>query len=401
MEERFRIGLASLHPRRLSGQIESLRGLAAALEDRGHIVDLLYPDRAAPSLDKQRRLPMPVRALLMLQTLRQVAAAASRVDLIQLHLPTPAFTLFADWLQQRVNVPVVVGYEAHLLPATNGIRLAYFRESPEFYLPRLVINTPWIARLSRYRCAHYVVASSYQAGELQRLGVPPERIRVIANIIDLADRIRWPRETAREELQLPAGPIITYIGHFHHVKGLDVLIRAFKHVAAALPEATLVIAWSGLGPGRKLHHLIQQTGVASRIRVLGKVDVGRLLSASDLACYPYRLTLGQQAFPNCVLEAMHLCVPLITGDLPLLREICRHGETALLVPPDNEQALAQSILQLLDDPQLRVRLQCGMQDLMQTDLHPHHLVLEYEQLYADLLERQASLLQPARCGSAV
>ena len=391
----MRIGLVSLHPSRLSGQIDSLVGLAEALTARGHAVELAATCEIGPSDQPQKHLPLPLRALQMLNTVRRLPDLAQRVDLIHLNLPTPAFSFAAEWLQRQVNVPVVAGYEAHLTALDELRQNSYLRSSPRFYLPYLLVNNRWVAKHASYGCAQYVVASQYQAQELLQLGVPDKAIAVIGNLVDTSKLHRSPRSEARAQLGLPDGKLITYYGHFHHVKGLDLLIRAFPRIAASLPDAHLAIAWSGRGSGKELHRLIQQTGVAERIIVLGKVDVGQFLSASDVAVFPYRLSIGQQAFPNCVLEAIHLGVPLVTGDLPLLREICVNEETAMLASCENEAALGQAILRVLVEPRLRDRLQHGMHHLVQTRLHPHRLVEEYEGLYEQILQRQTGILQAA------
>lgn len=391
----MRIGLVSLHPSRLSGQIDSLVGLAEALTARGHTVEVVSPCGAVQSDRQQKHLPLPLRALQMANTVRRLPDLAQRVDLIHLNLPTPAFSRAAEWLQRQVNIPVVAGYEAHLTSLDELRQHDYLRSSPKFYLPYLLVNNRWMAKQSGYHCAQYVVASQYQAQELLQLGVPDKAIAVIGNLVNTSKLRRTPRAEARAQLGLPGGKLIGYYGHFHHVKGLDLLIRAFPRIAASLPDAHLAIAWSGRGDGKELRRLIDRTGVAERVIVLGKVDVGQFLSASDVAAFPYRLSIGQQAFPNCVLEAIHLGVPLVTSDLPLLREICMNEDTAMLASCENEAALGQAILRVLVDPRLRERLQHGMHHLVQTRLHPHLLVEEYEGLYEQLLQRQTGVLQAA------
>ena len=116
----MRICIATMHPRLLSGQVESVTNLARGLRERGHDVrlftihhtDLLtvdhevLPDPATGILTKIRRL---------WQLLQQMIECAEGVDLIYFSLPTPSFSFLGAYLFLRTGVPVVVGCEAHLI----------------------------------------------------------------------------------------------------------------------------------------------------------------------------------------------------------------------------------------------------------------------------------------------
>lgn len=92
--------------------------------------------------------------------------------------------------------------------------------------------------------------------------------------------------------------------------------------------------------------------MAERVIRLGKIDVATLLAAADVVALPYRMTIGQAAFPGVIHEAMAMAVPLVTTDLPLLREVVEDGYTALLCPPENPAALARKVVILLADRDL-------------------------------------------------
>lgn len=162
----MRIALASIHPLPLSGQIENLVGLAHALEQRHHDVTVVsaFPNDI---LLRGERLQLknhhkwafvdhPVRVTRIFKNLIQLS---TRIDLIQLNLPTPAFTGIADLLQSLVRVPVLVYYEAHLVNPRDLLNLARLRAAPDFYLPRLLINNNFIARIGWQRAARYLVSS--------------------------------------------------------------------------------------------------------------------------------------------------------------------------------------------------------------------------------------------------
>ncbi len=390
----MRIALASIHPRLLSGQIEGLVGLAQALEKEGHSVQVVaaFPSQQLLSanrldLDKPRRIliDQPIR---MTRILARLSRLASQIDLIQLNLPTPAFSFFGDLLQTLVRVPVVIGYEAHLVHARDLLARGYWRHAPQFYLPRLLINNRVIARLTLRRAAHYIVNSQYQKAELVSLGVQPDRISTLPIILP-CDKLT--RAQPVQANPMPSGRLITYLGHYNHVKGVDTLVRAFQIISPRWSDLRLVIGWSGIGARDRVKRMLSGN---DRVVELGHLRVPELFAASDLIVLPYRLTIGQAAFPATLLEAIAANVPVVTSDLPLLRELTEGGTTALLTPPDDPVALAASIERVLSDPSLVAQMQERQRRWM-GQMQPEHGIKEYERLYEQIAARQAAVLCPA------
>jgi len=398
----MRVCLASIHPRLLSGQIDSLVALGRGLRDRGHEVVLVSAFAEQDLLDEQRAfgeaaepghlIPRLARLSRIWSGIEQEAATA---DVVHLNLPTPSFTPLANLLQRRIKKPLVVGFEAHLIRLGDVAPHGRWLAAPKFYVPRLFVNNRGVARLGGFQAAHYVVASGYQAQELLRAGAPFDRISAIPTLFD------WARLSGDGGGTPPAipegGPVIGYIGHFNHVKGVDVLIRALPRIRARFPEAKVVLAWSGLGDAGPVKKAIAETGMADQIQILGRVSVGDMFARCDLAVLPYRLTIGQAAFPGLVLEAMAVGIPLVTSDLPLLRELVAEEELALLARPEDPSDLADKVCQLLTDRVTAREMVERQRAAIRTRLDPTALVERYEELYAkvitDAVQRQTSLLR--------
>ncbi len=393
----MRIALASIHPRPLSGQIEGLVGLAHALQERGHAVKVVsaFPDstllgESRIRLEGESQMTLATAPFRMLDILSNLVRAASTVDVIQLNLPTPAFSFVADFLTRLVAIPVVVGFEAHLVNPPDLLRLDRLRQAPAFYLPRLVINNRLVARMSTHRAARYVVSSKFQSDELIALGVDPGHIRRLPNVLP-ADKLQRSGQDLRATL--PPGRLISYVGHYNHIKGVDVLLQAFQELAPRVPDARLVLAWSGLGGAQKIQELQRAPGLEGRVLQIGKVNVPDLFAASDVVALPYRLTIGQAAYPATLLEALAANIPVVTSDLPLLRELT--GErTALLAKPEDPSSLARAIERLLTDQALANKMR-EAQRQWRRQIQPQSVAREYERLYAQLVAREAPVFQPA------
>src|SRR5207245_1621096 len=114
----------------------------------------------------------------------------------------------------------------------------------------------------------YVVSSRMQADELAGLGIDSDRIATIPNLFDWSRLIDDVASSPEIEDLPDDGPLVSYIGHFNHVKGVDVLVRALPALLARHPKARLVIAWSGLGPPALVERAIAETGVGDRVHLL-------------------------------------------------------------------------------------------------------------------------------------
>lgn len=397
----MRVALASIHPRPLSGQIEGLVGLAQALKSRGHAVTVVsaFPRDIILGADRiklatgQRRsfIDHPFRVT---RILGELLGLSSKVDLIQLNLPTPAFSLVGDLLQSLVRVPVLVYYEAHLIRPRDLLRLDWLREAAGFYLPRLLINNCRVARVGWHRAARYIVSSKYQKAELRSLGIPTSRISLLPNLMPGDKVAHGFRDEFRLRENLASSRVITYFGHYNHVKGVDTLARAFRLLAARYPDLHLVLAWSGLGKSQGIDAILRDPALAGRVTQLGHVNAPELLAASDVVALPYRLTIGQAVYPAALLESIVANVPVVTTDLPLLRELTNSGETAMLVPPENASALAGAVERLLNTPALKQQMAVAQRQWVLRN-HPQRVVRDYERLYEQMAPRPAALLQPA------
>jgi glycosyltransferase involved in cell wall biosynthesis len=370
----------------LSGQIEALIALRAGLEARGHSVRVVSAF-APGQLQEERRWDreygdsrgIALRAGRVASLVGSVIAGARGSDLLHFNLPTPAFGGVADAVHLATGIPTVVGYEAHL--ADVPAAAARLRTAPSFYAPRIAINNGFIARITARRASCYVVSSEYQKRELLDLGYRESRVEVIPNLIDNAKLKRWDKIEARGALDLPDKPLVAFAGHYHDVKGYDVLIQAFAEVRRELPEAHLVFAWSGIGNQHEVRAAIARVGIADRVIELGRLDVGQLFSAADVVVLPYRFTIGQAAYPGTILEAMTIGVPLVTSKLPLLDELTEHGRTALLALPGKADDLASQIVGLLRDPNLGRHLVDAQRQIMAERFDPEKLLDRYVSVY--------------------
>jgi len=179
---------------------------------------------------------------------------------------------------------------------------------------------------------------------------------VIYNGTDLtAFRPSPKREALRAALGLqPDQVAITIVGRLTPWKGHRELLRAFAQVAREEPRARLLVVgevafWEDTYEA-ELRSLAEELGVASLVQWLGfRSDVPDILAATDI----FALPSIDEPFGRAVVEAMAVELPAIgtrSGGVP---EIVVEGETGLLVPPGDHQALAGALVRLARDADLR------------------------------------------------
>jgi glycosyltransferase involved in cell wall biosynthesis len=226
----------------------------------------------------------------------------------------------------------------------------------------------------------YLAVSGHVRERLAALGVPAAKLRVVRNGVD-PGRFEQPvAHVFRSEL---AGntrrPIVLTVARLAPQKGLEFLLRA----AAMLPEATFVIA--GDGPARSiLAAQAESAGLADRVRFLGsRRDVPDLLAACDVFVLPSLI----EGLPLSVLEAMAAARPVVATRVPGTDETVVDGETGMLVPPRDPEALAHAIRSVLSDPERASRFGSAGRARVLGDFSTRRMVSAVEQQYEELLER--------------
>jgi glycosyltransferase involved in cell wall biosynthesis len=171
-------------------------------------------------------------------------------------------------------------------------------------------------------------------------------------------------------------------GRLVEQKGLDTLLRAYAAACPELGGRRLVLA--GDGPEReRLEGLADSLGLDGNVSFLGSVGrerVAELLSGADLFAFPSRY----EAFGVALLEAMAAGVPVVAAHAGGIPEFAVDGENALLVPPDDEPALARALTRLAQDDELARRLVAGGR--AQAERHSWDAVAtRYEEVYRRVL----------------
>ena len=156
----------------------------------------------------------------------------------------------------------------------------------------------------------------------------------------------------RRRLGLEGATVLGFAGSFYGYEGLDLLLEAFALLAPRFPDLKVLLV--GGGPqAAALRDQAVALGLADRIVFSGRVphaEVQRYYSQIDLLCYPRKpMRLTELVTPLKPLEAMAQGKLLVASDVGGHRELIRDGETGILFPANDSQALAVAVARLLTD----------------------------------------------------
>jgi glycosyltransferase involved in cell wall biosynthesis len=152
------------------------------------------------------------------------------------------------------------------------------------------------------------------------------------------------RAALRSECQFSDTDIVIgNVGRFHADKGQDNFVKAAALVAGQYPAVKFLLVGRGCqADNATLMAWLNDNGLQERFVLLGeRRDVPVCLAAMDIYCMPSRT----EGFPNGLAEALAMALPCVAthvGDTAVLV-----GDTGVLVPPQDEQALAEGLLTLL------------------------------------------------------
>jgi glycosyltransferase involved in cell wall biosynthesis len=212
-----------------------------------------------------------------------------------------------------------------------------------------------------------------------------ERTTTIHNGVDIAHLMASRDNGAHVHPRLRGRRFVLSIASLEHKKAGDVLVRALHRLRRDPRHHDVMLALVGPDRGREAHlrQLADALGVSDAVVLCGPVDHGHVhvyYEAATVFCLPSRA----EPFGIVLLEAGAFRCTVVATSVGGIPEILTHGIDALLVGPDDPEALADRFGDLLDDPERRRRLGEALHRRVQTAFSWHRAHLAYLQL-ADAL----------------
>ncbi|MBT8078702.1 MAG: glycosyltransferase [Gammaproteobacteria bacterium] len=236
----------------------------------------------------------------------------------------------------------------------------------------------------RYRKFRKVIAISESIGQVLRAaGVDASRIEIIRSAVDTAaiEQATDPASFRREFGIRDGDVVIAAAGQLIARKGHRHLLEALARLVTTRPQLRLIVF--GEGPLRaELLQLTSRLQLEQQVTFAGfRDDLDAMLGNVDLLVHPALA----EGLGVAVLKAAAAAVPVVAFAAGGVREAVSDGETGLLVPPADVEALAAAMESLIDDPERRARLGAAGRKRMQTEFTIDVMVEKHTALYEALL----------------
>ena len=244
-------------------------------------------------------------------------------------------------------------------------------------------DTPVVGNLKYLAYDRVVAISDAIHAQLERQGVPVAKLRTIRSSINADDcQPTWRREQLLAEFGLePSQRVVAVVAQFIPRKGHALLLRAWPMIRNRCPDARLLLF--GTGPleaelKARAGHYTNQSGTVTFAGF--RPDLRAFLGRSDVLVHP----ATREGLGVSLLEAQAAGVPVVAFAAGGVPEAIADGVTGLLAPPGNPAALAEAVIRLLDDPNLRRQFGTAAAARIRTEFSPAPMVDAYLTLYREL-----------------
>jgi phosphatidylinositol alpha-mannosyltransferase len=329
----MRIGMVCPYSFDVPGGVQShVLQLAEVMRARGHDVSVLAP--SSPHVDLPdyvvsggKAVPIPyngsvARLRFGPATHRKVKKwlAESEFDVLHLHEPNaPSLSMLALMIAEG---PIVATFHTS---TTKSLTLSVFQG----------ILRPWHEKI----VGRIAVSDLARRWQMEALGSDAVEIPNGVDVASIADAPRldgYPR----------AGKSVLFLGRFDEPrKGMTVLLAALPLLVARYPDIEILVV--GRGDEDELRREAGELG--QHLHFLGQVDDAEKASAlrsADVYCAP---NTGGESFGIVLVEAMAAHAAVVASDLDAFRRVLLDGAAGRLVPVDDSTALAEALIDVLDD----------------------------------------------------
>lgn len=248
-----------------------------------------------------------------------------------------------------------------------------------FHTPNLQFSI--FEKLLFYRNDLVICTSQYHKTYLmENLKIPEEKIKVIYNGI-APDRFKTTKNTKaelKEKYKISSNSEI--VGIFARLvpqKNHDLFFRSAKIILNLEPDVQFLV----VGEGPLKNHLVElcsELNISSNVHFIGfQKEIGGLLSLCDVSV----LSSKDEFFPYTILESMLTGIPVVTTSVGAINEMIDDCQSGMLVPPDNPEKLAESIMKILDNPKFAKRISENAQQKVKSEFSSKKMSQQIEELF--------------------
>ena len=244
-------------------------------------------------------------------------------------------------------------------------------------------------RLALKKFGALAAVSDEVAQRLLDAGVPAEKIKIIANGIDVQ---AFEHAQPLPVLNVTNEKVIGMVARLDLQKGFEYLLRAVRELCNTFAGLKVVIV--GEGPDRQaIEEMVKEYGLQSNVVLAGQQsEMPAVYAAMDIFVLPSL----NEGLPMTILEAMAASRPVIATRVGAIPKVIHDGENGLLVNPRDTEGLRNAIASLLSDPERCRRMGEKAHDWVSRNYTSEAMALKYRQLYDEILGKPELAAVPAQ-----
>jgi N-acetyl-alpha-D-glucosaminyl L-malate synthase BshA len=290
------------------------------------------------------------------------------LDLLHVHYAIPHAT--SAWIAREMLEQT--GSGIRIITTLHGTDITIVGQDPSFHA---------ITKFSIEKSDRLTAVSRYLREEtIRAFGCAGHDVQVIHNFIDgeVYNRSKHPA-TIRDQLD-GNRRVLMHISNFRPVKRVRDVVRIFARVLDSVPSVLVMV---GDGPDRvDAENEARALGVDKSVFFLGRLDsVAPLLAGADLFLLPSQ----NESFGLSALEALASGVPVIAANAGGIVEVVRNGETGILCPVGDVEAMARASVEILRDESRWKAMSAMAAEDARARFGLDAIVGQYEALYRDAL----------------
>lgn len=211
----------------------------------------------------------------------------------------------------------------------------------------------------------------------------PDQYRIIPSGADVGRFSLASGDHVREEIGYVRERVIGWAGRLAAIKDGETFLRAAEKIHAMCPDTRFILAGEG-EEREKLETLAKELCVDNVVHFLGnRDDMPSVMAAMDV----FVLSSLNEGFGRVIVEAMAAGVPVVATGVGGVPEVVEDGATGMLVPPRDPVRMAETVMTILDDEELRNRLRENGR-IRAWAFDTRVMVDSYEEIYEELLRKR-------------
>ncbi|KXS54369.1 MAG: glycosyltransferase [Marinobacter sp. T13-3] len=279
--------------------------------------------------------------------------------------------------------PWVYGWFAALGLPVSVVFTEHGRFYPDRYRYKAALVNQAMARTTR---AMVAISEATRQALTRYEFLPRSRIRVVYNGIAALQPDRDRVAALREDLGIPEQAFVMgTVSRMDPVKNQSMMLRAFHRFLQQCPEGWLLVVGDG-AERESLQSLAGELGISERVTFTGSVSQ----PANHMALMEvFLLSSFTEGTSMTLLEAMSLGIPTVATDVGGNPEIVREGLNGMLVPVDDEQAFAEAMIGLWQEPETRSQLGQGARTRFDERFSREVMVNAYQEIYREAAHKES------------